>query len=118
MKLLKQTIPFMTHMIYASSSSSNTMNTAAAFIHQSKYTYRTISRSLSVSKLQSNYNNDSSVCDVSSDNIKVPDLVNTKGSATILRNYNKLKNASGKDMKLGECMGADTSIIVFLRHLA
>jgi len=92
------------HMICASSS---------AFI-QSKYTKHTI-RSLSVSKLQSN-NNDS-VCDVSSD-IKVPDLVNTKGSATILRNYNKLKNVNGKDIRLGDCMGKDTSIIVFLRHLA
>ena len=81
----------------------------------SRLSYHTISRSLSISKLQSN-NNDS-ICDVS-DDIKVPDLVNTKGSATILRNYNKLKNANGKDIKLGDCMGTDTSIIVFLRHLA
>ena len=100
------------------SSSSNTMSTA--FI-QSKYissrlTYRHTIRSLSVSKLQSN-NNESSVCDISSD-IKVPDLVNIKGSATILRNYNKLKNVNGKDIKLGDYMGTDTSIIVFLRHLA
>jgi len=102
-------------MIYASSS--NTMRTAA-FTHQSKYInkYHTI-RSLSIiSRLQSN-NDDTSVCDVSSD-IKVPDLVNTKGSAAILRNYNKLKNVNGKDIKLGDCMGTDTSIIVFLRHLA
>ena len=113
MKFKQTIIPFM-RIIYASSSS-NTMNTAAAFIHQSKYSYRTV-RSLSISKLQSN-NNDSSVCDVSSD-IKVPDLVNTKGSATILRNYNKLKNVNGDNMKLGDCMGTDTSIIVFLRHLA
>ena len=114
----KQTIiPFM-HMI-CTTSSSNTMS-SAAFIHQSKYmntrlSYHSI-RSLSVSKLQSN-NNDSSVCDVS-DNINIPDLVNTKGSATILRNYNKLKNVNGKDIKLGDCMGTDTSIVVFLRHLA
>ena len=92
------------------------MNTAVAFIQQSKYTYQTIGRSLSVSKLQSN-NDDSSICDVS-DNINIPDLVNTKGSATILRNYNKLKNVNGDDIKLGDCMGTDTSIVVFLRHLA
>ena len=109
----KQTIiPFMTHMIYASSL--NTMRTAVAFIQQSKYTYQN-SRSLSLSKLQLN-NDDSSVCNVS--DIKVPDLVNTKGSATILQNYNKLKNVNGKDIKLGDYMGIDTSIIVFLRHLA
>ena len=111
MKFKQTIIPFMR----IASSSSNTMNTAAAFIHQSKYSYRTV-RSLSVSRLQST-NNDSSVCDISSD-IKVPDLVNTKGSATILRNYNKLKNVNGEDIKLGDCMGRDTSIIVFLRHLA
>ena len=110
----KQTIiPFMTHMICTSFS--------AAFIHQSKYissrlTYRHTVRSLSVSKLQSN-NNESSVCDVS-DDIKVPDLMNTKGSAAILRNYNKLKNVNGDNIKLGDYMGTGTSIIVFLRHLA
>lgn len=110
----KQTIPFVMHMIYGASSYSTTINIAAAFIHQSKYSYRTV-RSLSVSKFQSN-NDNSSVCDVS-DDIKVPNLV-TKGSATILRNYNKLKNVNGDNIKLGDCMGRDTSIVVFLRHLA
>ena len=57
----------------------------------------------------------SSVCDVS--DINIPDLVSTKGSASILRE-SVLKNVNGDNIRLGDCMGKATSIIVFLRHLA
>lgn len=93
---------------------------ASAFVHhQPKYYYniarlsstfptnRMLSTNLSESK--------SSVCDVS--DINIPDLVSTKGSASILRE-SVLKNVNGDNIRLGDCMGKDTSIIVFLRHLA
>lgn len=61
-----------------------------------------------------------SVCDVDSA-IQVPDLVTNKGSAAILRKA-ILQNVDGDNVLLGERMGTtdtdNTSIIVFLRHLA
>ena len=63
---------------------------------------------------------DASVCDVDLDStIQLPDLVTKKGSAAILRKAT-LQNVDGDKVLLGERMGTDddTSIIVFLRHLA
>mmetsp|Transcript_4776 Transcript_4776/g.7261 ORF Transcript_4776/g.7261 Transcript_4776/m.7261 type:complete len:145 (+) Transcript_4776:42-476(+) len=47
----------------------------------------------------------------------VPDLVSSQGSANILRQA-ILTNVKGERVMLGDSMGSDTSIVVFLRHLA
>lgn len=57
-----------------------------------------------------------SACDVDG-KLVVPDLVSTKGSARILRQAT-LRNVQGESIILGDYMGTDTSIVVFLRHLA
>lgn len=108
----------MAHIICSLSSFS--MSASAFVHHQLKYyniarlsstfpTNRMLSTNLSEKS------STSSVCDVS--DINIPDLVSTKGSASILRE-SVLKNVNGDNIRLGDCMGKDTSIIVFLRHLA
>ena len=116
---------FVVHTICASLSSFISSRSAAFVVHHPTYYHiarqssfptassRTLSSNLSE---KSSASSTSSVCEVSSD-INIPDLVSTKGSASILRN-SILKNANGDDVRLGDCMGNDTSIIVFLRHLA
>mmetsp|Transcript_11114 Transcript_11114/g.32941 ORF Transcript_11114/g.32941 Transcript_11114/m.32941 type:complete len:117 (-) Transcript_11114:639-989(-) len=54
-------------------------------------------------------------CDA--EELRVPDLVSSNDSAGILRQVS-LTNANGDRVLLGELMGTDTSIVVFLRHLA
>ena len=116
---------FAVHTICASLSSFISSRSAAFVVHHPTYYHiarqssfptassRTLSSNLSE---KSSASSTSSVCEVSSD-INIPDLVSIKGSASILRN-SILKNANGDDVRLGDCMGNDTSIIVFLRHLA
>mmetsp|Transcript_35163 Transcript_35163/g.84862 ORF Transcript_35163/g.84862 Transcript_35163/m.84862 type:complete len:121 (-) Transcript_35163:701-1063(-) len=59
-----------------------------------------------------------SACEVSNnDTVRVPDLVAARGSAATLRAA-LLKDASGDTVRLGDRMGPNTSIVVFLRHLA
>ena len=116
---------FAVHTICASLSSFISSRSAAFVVHHPTYyhiarhsSFPPPASSRTLSNLSEEYSasSTSSVCEVSSD-INVPDLVSTKGSASILRN-SILKNANGDDVRLGDCMGNDTSIIVFLRHLA
>jgi len=55
-------------------------------------------------------------CDTPQDVVEGADLVSQKGSAKILRSA-VLTNADGKSIQLGDYMGDETSIVVFLRHL-
>ena len=94
---------------------------ATAFVHHQPKYYNiarlssTFPTNRMLSTNLSEKSSTSSVCDVS--DINIPDLVSTKGSASILRE-SVLKNVNGDNTRLGDCMGKDTSIIVFLRHLA
>lgn len=91
-------------------------STGSAFVHQTNHLSPTSLSSFNptrpLSKLSSN---NGSVCDVS--DIQVPDLVATSGSAFTLREA-ILKDVNGESIRLGDRMGPDTSIVVFLRHLA
>ena len=58
----------------------------------------------------------SSPCDPVTDGPSVGSFVGQKGAAKLLRTA-KLTNASGESVQLGDYMGDETSIVVFLRHL-
>ena len=69
--------------------------------------------SLAASK--SNGSTSSTSCDV--EKLNVPDLGSSKEAASILRSAT-LSNVNGETVRLGDYMGTETSIIIFLRHLA
>mmetsp|Transcript_4769 Transcript_4769/g.10517 ORF Transcript_4769/g.10517 Transcript_4769/m.10517 type:complete len:147 (+) Transcript_4769:121-561(+) len=108
----------------ASTSTSSGRSAGVAFVHrrllQQNLNHRTTGvpspRSFSQSSKRHAIE-EGSVCDVSSPELEVPDLVATPGSAEILRGAT-LRNVSGDEVCLGDCMGEDVSIVVFLRHLA
>ena len=57
----------------------------------------------------------STPCDVSE--VSTPDLASMKGFASVLRE-SKLSNVKGEEVRLGDYMGDNVSVVVFLRHLA
>ena len=111
----------------AASSSSSAALSFVVNVHQPKTpTHHATRRRLHSTRLLSTSKQEqavasASVCDVDLDSTtQLPDLVTKKGSAAILRKAT-LRNVDGDKVLLGERMGtddADTSIIVFLRHLA
>ena len=57
----------------------------------------------------------STPCDVSE--VSTPDLTSLKGFASLLRD-SELSNVRGEVVRLGDYMGDEVSVVVFLRHLA
>ena len=70
----------------------------------------------SVSSSSTKTEESSSVCEVPEDTKPLSDLSKQKGSASLLRSV-ALTNVEGDFVSLGNMMGNEKSVVVFLRHM-
>mmetsp|Transcript_18851 Transcript_18851/g.21599 ORF Transcript_18851/g.21599 Transcript_18851/m.21599 type:complete len:123 (-) Transcript_18851:742-1110(-) len=115
--LMLSVVALSRHQIRTGLTTTNAYTNYISFVRSSRSNRMITTRSSTTSMNSDKISSTSSICDTQPKDVESRSMLGKKGSGNLIRSA-VLSDVNGQLVKLGDRMGSDTSVVIFLRHLA